>query len=61
MDSHLFDYNDFNKVERNSYLRFWVMECKEIGGRISLLWHPHTLSKDYGWLENFEDLINIIK
>ena len=37
------------------------MECKEIGGKISLLWHPHTLSKDYGWLENFKDLINLIK
>ena len=61
MDSHLFDYNDFNKVERNDYLSFWVLECKEIGGKISLLWHPHTLSKDYGWLENFEGLIKLIK
>ena len=61
MDSHLFDYNDFNKLERNDYLRFWVMECKDIGGEISFLWHPHTLSKDYGWVENFKDLVNIIK
>ena len=61
MDSHLFDYNDFNKHERNDYLRFWVMECKDIGGEISFLWHPHTMSKDYGWVENFKDLVNIIK
>ena len=61
MDSHLYDYNDFNKVERNDYLRFWIMECHKVGGKTSLLWHPHSLSKDYGWLEGFKDLINILK
>ena len=61
MDSHLFDYNEFNKIERNDHLRFWIMECKEVGGKTSILWHPHSLSKGYGWLEGFKDLINIIK
>ena len=52
MDSHLFDYNDFNKVEKY-YIRFWVMECKEVGVKFLSL-ASHTLSKDYGWPENFK-------
>ena len=57
MDSHLFDYNDFNKFERNDHLRFWIKECKEVGGKTSLLWHPQTLTADYGWGTTFKKLI----
>ena len=32
----------------------------KIGGKISLLWHPHTLTKDYGWDEDFNMMLEAI-
>ena len=60
MDSHLFDYNDFSCCERNEYMRNWIIECKEVHGTCSLLWHPHTLTKDYGWNEDFNMMLETI-
>ena len=60
MDSHLFDYNNFSCCERNEYMRNWIIECKKVHGTCSLLWHPHTLTKDYGWDEDYNMMLEAI-
>ena len=57
MDSHLFDYSDFNDDERNHYMKIWINECMAVGGQACFLWHPQTLTKDYGWESAFLNLI----
>ena len=60
MDSHLFDYNDFSNNERNDDLRFWIKECKDVGGKATILWHPQTLTKDYGCNHGFISMLSFI-
>lgn len=57
MDSHLYDYNNFTCNQRKEYLRFWIKECREVCGTAFLLWHPQTLTRDYGWETSFRYLI----
>jgi hypothetical protein len=61
MDSHLFDYNNFNDDERNNYMKIWINESMAVGGQASLLWHPQTLTKDYGWESSFISLIKELR
>ena len=64
MDSHLFDYNDFSCDERNNFIkkldkRMYGLNGKiyKVAGKTYLLWHPQTLTKDYGWETSFRSLI----
>lgn len=60
MDSHLYDYNNFTSNERSTYMKSWIKECREVKGKTSLLWHPQTLTDDYGWEESFIELVDEI-
>jgi hypothetical protein len=60
MDSHLYDYQALSAKNREKEISSWVDECKKVHGRTSFLWHPHTLSSDYGWEEGFTDLLEKI-
>lgn len=60
MDSHLYDYAFLNDQERKQVMRKWIEEVREVGGVVAFLWHPHTLSDDFGWKSGFEDLLEII-
>lgn len=57
MDSHFFDYAIFSEAKRGEHLNFFLNECREVSGKAFLLWHPHTLTKDYGWEGLFRKLI----
>ena len=48
MDSHLFDYN-YSGIDFKKILSSTIEECKKVGGECYVLWHPHTLSSNYGW------------
>lgn len=61
MDSHMYDYKELEASERKSLLRHWIEECMAVHGEIAVLWHPHTLTKDYGWKSGFLDLLQIIE
>ena len=61
MDSHLYDYNSFSSLERIAQIKNWVQECKFVGGSAAVLWHPHTLAKDYNWGNGFHEILEEIK
>lgn len=60
MDSQLYDYGRISSQSVAVNLRRWIGEIKAVGGQASVLWHPHTLSQDYGWKAGFIDLLKII-
>jgi hypothetical protein len=57
MDSHLYDYAQFSEEDRTAETRRWVNEIHSVSGAATLLWHPHTLGRDYGWRKGFENLL----
>ena len=61
MDSHCYDYKPMTTQQRRESIKYWINECKAVRGEIAVLWHPHTLSMDYGWSVGFHELINIIQ
>ncbi len=37
-----------------------VHECAAVRGTMQVLWHPHTLSHDYGWRDGFAELLDLV-
>lgn len=60
MDSHFYDYKFMNSDVRKKNMRDWVNKVKYVGGNVAVLWHPHTLSNNYGWQEGYRDLVDLI-
>lgn len=61
MDSQFYDYQAFDTSQRKASLKHWIDEVKAVGGEVAVLWHPHTLTKDYGWQDGFVALLQAIK
>lgn len=61
MDSHCYDYQSMNPEQRQQAIKHWLGECRAVHGQMALLWHPHTMSEDYGWLEGFKETIAAIR
>jgi hypothetical protein len=57
MDSHIYDYQSLAEVERQTCMARWLGEIKQVHGQVALLWHPHTLTRDYGWQIGFAELL----
>ena len=57
MDSHLYDYRPMSDLERNLVIQDWLSRVGRVNGAVALLWHPHTLTEDYGWGKGFEHLL----
>ena len=60
MDSHFYDYRQVTSDELLKGMMHWVNECRIVSGQIAFLWHPHTMTKDYGWSKGFEGLISLL-
>lgn len=60
MDSHLYDYHQLTPEARREAMLHWVRECRTVSGQVAVLWHPHSLSADYGWGQGFEELVALI-
>jgi hypothetical protein len=60
MDSHLYDYLDLDAAGRAEAIAGWIGEIRQVGGQATLLWHPHTLGRDYGWRDGFERVIETL-
>lgn len=61
MDSHFYDYQPMTPAARYASMRHWLQECHNIGGEIAVLWHPHTLTTDFGWSCGFHDVVKLTK
>lgn len=61
MDSHFYDYQPMTPAARQIAMRYWLQECHSVGGEIAVLWHPHTLTTDYGWSDGFGDAVKLTK
>jgi hypothetical protein len=57
MDSHLYDYNSKRNYSFKVDIKHLIEECKIVCGNCSIVWHPHTLSKDYNWNKAFDYLL----
>jgi hypothetical protein len=60
MDSHLYDYAELDPEAREKRLRHFVDEVRAVSGEAAILWHPHTLSADYGWEEGFKEALEVV-
>jgi hypothetical protein len=60
MDSQFYDYELMDGEQRRREMQRWIDEVRAVGGTAAVLWHPHTLSRDFGWGAGFEELLNII-
>ena len=60
MDSHLYDYENLDFSSRTKIIRRWTREINETLGECYLLWHPQTLTKDYGWSDGFKMILKTI-
>lgn len=61
MDSYFYDYQPMTPAARQMAMRHWLQECHSVGGEIAVLWHPHTLTTDYGWSDGFRDAVKLTK
>ncbi|SLN29672.1 hypothetical protein [Oceanibacterium hippocampi] len=57
MDSHLYDYGLMDARERRRTIVRLLDEVHAVGGEAAILWHPHVLSRDYGWADGFTQLL----
>lgn len=60
MDSHFYDYRMMSASERLESMSHWIGECNAVSGEVAVLWHPQTLTKDYGYREGFLRLLHLI-
>ena len=60
MDSHFYDYQLMDACQRNIAMRRWLEEIRAVHGEAAILWHPHSLTRDYGWADGFHELVAII-
>jgi len=60
MDSHLNDYKHMDDDTRQKEIKYWLDECKAVKGEAAVLWHPHTLARDYGWMAGFKFMLQAL-
>lgn len=60
MDSHFYDYMIFSDTGRESEIKRWLDEIRFVNGVATINWHPHTLSRDYGWRNGYETALRLI-
>ena len=57
MDSQLFDYDEYDDAGRAAEIERWLGEVRQVRGVASVISHPHTLGKEYGWQPVFDALL----
>lgn len=57
MDSHQYDYDALVQGATRVDASSLINECTTVSGTMEMLWHPHSLSADYGWRPGFVELV----
>ena len=57
MDSHCYDYEPMTAAQRRRSILHWIGECQAVHSQVAILWHPQTLTQDYGWSQGFKETI----
>jgi hypothetical protein len=60
MDSHFYDYSSSGPGGEGLQIGRWVEEVLAVHGQASVVWHPHTLSPDFGWNAGFHALLALL-
>lgn len=60
MDSHFYDYAQFEPGEVGCAMKRWLDEVRFVGGEASVNWHSHTITRLYGWRRGFEELVGLL-
>ena len=61
MDSQVYDYAEMDGADRARAIAHWIGEVTAVGGRASVIWHPHTLAPDYGWRDGLDVLLDALR
>ena len=61
MDSHFYDYSSLSDEARRLEIEHWIGECYAVSASAYINWHPHTLSKDFGWKPGLLTLIDVVR
>ena len=61
MDSHLYSRQYRTKNGRYTKIDEVLNELELFGGCIAINWHPHTLGKAYGWINEYNYLLASLK
>ncbi len=61
VDSQLYDYLCLIGEEIELEINHWIKEIMATRGAASILWHPHTISDDYGWCKGFESVLKAVE
>ncbi|MCI0627215.1 MAG: hypothetical protein L0387_37140 [Acidobacteria bacterium] len=60
MDSHFYQYQSLDDASRYRSFKYWLDEIKAVCGTASVVWHPHVLSRDYGWENGMRDFLSLM-
>ncbi|HZZ80535.1 MAG TPA: hypothetical protein VFE62_18675 [Gemmataceae bacterium] len=60
MDSQVYDYNTASPSERQSIMAKLIREVHQVAGTITINWHPHVLSPDFGWADGYREFLQLL-
>ncbi|MSQ94958.1 MAG: hypothetical protein EXR98_10445 [Gemmataceae bacterium] len=60
MDSQLYDYATTNPDQRRATMTRLIREVHGVGGKATIIWHPHVLSPDYGWGGGYREFLHLL-
>lgn len=61
MDSHLFDYGQMKKNDREKKIDEILDEIQFVGGEVTVIWHQRVFDSDYNWGNEYQYLLKGIQ
>ena len=57
MDSHIFDYKQLEKSDREKKIDEILDEIQFVGGEATVIWHQRVFDNDYNWGNEYQYLL----
>ena len=61
MDSHIFDYKQLTKSDREKKIDEILDEIQFVGGEATVIWHQRVFDNDYNWGNEYQYLLEGIQ